>query len=144
MNDTANRPDKHPFTVPEGYFRSLEDRLHGRIHAPLRGTALLVMRVKPALMLALMFGIIAGFGYIVSKVTGLLYTDPVESGDPIMAMIEEGWLESSFIYSYSDEIDVETAFNSSLENTVTIDEDISEEIGSSLTEDELIEYLELK
>lgn len=137
MKDMKN----NPFTVPDGYFSTIEDRVRERIHAPRTPFNTFIMRVKPAFMLALMFGVIAGFGYIVSKVTGLIYTDPRESMDPIMAMIEDGWLESSFIYAYSEEIDVEDAFNNSLENTVTIDDELSEDIASSLTEEDIIEYL---
>ena len=101
-------------------------------------------KVKPAMMLALMFGVIAGFGWIVSKITGLLYTDPVESDDPITAMIEEGWIESSFIYAYSDEIDVEEALINSLENTVTMDEELSESIEALLSEEDIIRYQNLE
>ena len=134
----------NPFTVPDGYFSTVEDRVRSRLEAPPSSFGLFVMRVKPALMLTLMFGIIAGIGYVASRITGLLYTDPVESGDPIMAMIEEGWIESSFIYAYSDEIDVEEALSNSLENTVTMDEELSEEIESSLTEEDLVRYLDIK
>lgn len=131
---------RNPFSVPEGYFAGLEDSLHEKMHRPQSGLATAVLKVKPAIILALMFGIIAGFGYAVSKITGLIYTDPVESGDPILAMIQEGWLESSFIYAYSDEIDIETAFNNFLEDNVTIDESISEELEASITEEDIIRY----
>ena len=85
----------NPFTVPEGYFAELEDRLREVALSPEAQSVGWLAKVKPAMMLALMFGVIAGFGWIVSKITGLLYTDPVESDDPITAMIEEGWIESS-------------------------------------------------
>lgn len=131
---------QNPFSVPEGYFADLEDRLHDRIHAPEPKSHAIMAKVKPALVLALMFGIIAGFGYVVSKVTGLMYTDPMESGDPILAMIQEGWLESSFIYAYSDEIDIESALNDFLEDNVVIDDEISGELEASMTEEEIIRY----
>lgn len=131
---------QNPFSVPEGYFTDLEDRLHDRIHAPESRFHAIAAKVKPALVLALMFGIIAGFGYAVSKVTGLMYTDPVESSDPILAMIQEGWLESSFIYAYSDEIDIESALNDFLEDNVIIDDEISGELEASMTEEDIIRY----
>ena len=133
----------NPFTVPEGYFAELEDRLREVALSPEAQSVGWLAKVKPAMMLALMFGVIAGFGWIVSKITGLLYTDPVESEDPITAMIEEGWLESSFIYAYSDEIDVDEALVNSLENTVTMDEDLSEDIEALLTEEDIIRYYNL-
>jgi len=133
----------NPFTVPEGYFAELEDRLREVALSPEAQSVGWLAKVKPAMMLALMFGVIAGFGWIVSKITGLLYTDPMESEDPITAMIEEGWLESSFIYAYSDEIDVDEALVNSLENTVTMDEDLSEDIEALLTEEDIIRYYNL-
>ena len=133
----------NPFTVPEGYFAELEDRLREVALSPKAQSVGWLAKVKPAMMLALMFGVIAGFGWIVSKITSLLYTDPMESEDPITAMIEEGWLESSFIYAYSDEIDVDEALVNSLENTVTMDEDLSEDIEALLTEEDIIRYYNL-
>lgn len=140
MSDTKTEY-KNPFTVPDNYFESLEDRVRERIRKPDSRARIFIMRVKPALMLTLMFGVIAGFGWIASKVTSLLYTDPADTDDPIMAMIEQGYLESSFIYAYTDDIDVEQAFTYSLENTVTIDGDIEEELEASLTEEDILEYL---
>ena len=134
----------NPFTVPEGYFAELEDRLREVVLSPEAQSVGWLAKVKPAMMLALMFGVIAGFGWIVSKITGLLYTDPVESDDPITAMIEEGWIESSFIYAYSDEIDVEEALINSLENTVTMDEELSESIEALLSEEDIIRYQNLE
>ena len=134
----------NPFTVPEGYFAELEDRLRDVALSPEAQSVGWLAKVKPAMMLALMFGVIAGFGWIVSKITGLLYTDPVESDDPITAMIEEGWIESSFIYAYSDEIDVEEALINSLENTVTMDEELSESIEALLSEEDIIRYQNLE
>ena len=127
----------NPFTVPEGYFAELEDRLREVALSPEAQSVGWLAKVKPA------FGVIAGFGWIVSRITGLLYTDPMESEDPITAMIEEGWLESSFIYAYSDEIDVDEALVNSLENTVTMDEDLSEDIEALLTEEDIIRYYNL-
>lgn len=134
----------NPFTVPEGYFSELEDRLREIAVTPEPEHVGWLAKVKPAVMLTLMFGVIAGFGWIVSKITGLLYTDPVESDDPITAMIEEGWIESSFIYAYSDEIDVEEALINSLENTVTMDEELSESIEALLSEEDIIRYQNLE
>ncbi len=134
----------NPFTVPEGYFAELEDRLREVALSPEAQSVGWLAKVKPAMMLALMFGVIAGFGWIVSRITGLLYTDPVESDDPITAMIEEGWIESSFIYAYSDEIDVEEALINSLENTVTMDEELSESIEALLSEEDIIRYQNLE
>lgn len=142
MSEMKNDMTQNPFTVPDGYFESLEDRVRERIHRPATPFATFVMKAKPAFMMALMFGVIAGFGWIASRITPLLYEDPIDSEDPIMAMIEQGYLESSFIYAYSEEINLDEAFTYSLENTVTIEGEVEEELEATLTADDIIEYLE--
>ena len=107
----------NPFTVPEGYFAELEDRLREVALSPEAQSVGWLAKVKPAMMLALMFGVIAGFGWIVSKIT---------------------------IYAYSDEIDVEEALINSLENTVTMDEELSESIEALLSEEDIIRYQNLE
>ncbi len=142
MSEMKNDMTQNPFTVPDGYFESLEDRVRERIHRPATPFATFVMKAKPAFMMALMFGVIAGFGWIASRITPLLYEDPMDSEDPIMAMIEQGYLESSCIYAYSEEINLDEAFTYSLENTVTIEGEVEEELEATLTADDIIEYLE--
>lgn len=142
MSEIKEDITRNPFTVPDGYFESLEDRVRERIHRPATPFATFVMKAKPAFMMALMFAVIAGFGWLASKVTPLIYDGPAAPGDPIMAMIEEGYLESSFIYAYFEEIDVDEAFTYSLENTVTIDGEIEEDLESTLTEDDMWEHLD--
>lgn len=144
MNEKNNNITENPFTVPEGYFESLEDRIRDRIHKPATPFSSFVMKVKPALVMALMFGAIAGLGWLASKVTPLLYDDSAADEDTIMAMIEEGYLESSFIYAYLDEIDIDSEFKHYLENNVSIEGEIEEYLEASLTEDDFLEYLDDK
>lgn len=59
MNDLENI-NRNPFTVPDGYFESLEDRVRDRIRRPASPAIKFATKVKPAFMLALMFGAIAG------------------------------------------------------------------------------------
>lgn len=59
-----------------------------------------------------------------------------------MAMIEDGYLESSFIYAYYDEIDIDNAFTYYLEDNVTIDGEIEEYLEASLTEEDLLLYMD--
>ena len=120
MSEIKEDITPNPFTVPDGYFESLEDRVRERIHRPATPFATFVMKAKPAFMMALMFAVIAGFGWLASKVTPLLYEDPLESDDPIMA----------------------EAFTYSLENTVTIEGEVEEELEATLTEEDILEYLE--
>lgn len=76
MKDTKNILEQEalkqsPFTVPEGYFVTVEDRVRERIAAPAR-TSRLWMVLKPAITVAAMFLIIFGIGYATLSLTGTL------------------------------------------------------------------------
>lgn len=141
MSEKSYNITGNPFTVPEGYFESLEDRIRDRMQKPATPFSSFVTKVKPAFAMALMFGAIAGFGWLASKVTPLLYNDPAANEDAIMAMIEEGYLESSFIYAYLDEIDIDSEFKNYLENNVAIEGEVEEYLEASLTEEDILECL---
>ena len=64
MSEIKEDITPNPFTVPDGYFESLEDRVRERIHRPATPFATFVMKAKPAFMMALMFAVIAGFGWL--------------------------------------------------------------------------------
>ena len=64
MSEIKEDITRNPFTVPDGYFESLEDRVRERIHRPATPFATFVMKAKPAFMMALMFAVIAGFGWL--------------------------------------------------------------------------------
>ena len=100
---------KYPFDVPESYFSSLEDSVHKRIHKSPSRLSIFIMRLKPALMLALTFVIIAGLGYGVAALTDKM-TVQATPEDPLFSLIDEGYIKSDFIYSFYDEIDMQTAF----------------------------------
>ena len=53
---------QNPYTVPEGYFASVEDAVHDKIHNQQPENAL-VSALKSGLALACTFAIIFGFGY---------------------------------------------------------------------------------
>lgn len=60
-----------PFTVPEGYFATVEDRVRERIAKPERSTRLWTV-LKPGIAVAAMFLIIFGIGYATLSLTGTL------------------------------------------------------------------------
>ncbi len=103
---------RNPFSVPEGYFSQMEESVRQAIsseketaEALPKGTAML----KPALMLAAMFLIVAGLGLGVVKLTDVMY-QPEQQEEPhegIYALIEEGYLEHDFIDDYYAEINFE-------------------------------------
>ncbi len=60
-----------PFSVPEGYFETVEARVHDRIEASQRRPSLVAI-LRPAVLMACMFLIIGGIGYGTLKLTGSL------------------------------------------------------------------------
>ena len=76
MKDTKNILEqeslkKAPFTVPEGYFATVEDRVHERIAKPAKTSRLWTV-LKPGIAVAAMFLIIFGIGYATLSLTGTL------------------------------------------------------------------------
>ena len=76
MKDTKNILEQEslkqaPFTVPEGYFLTVEDRVRERIAKP-EGRTRLWTVLKPGMAVAAMFLIIFGIGYATLSLTGTL------------------------------------------------------------------------
>lgn len=101
----------------------------------------MLMRLKPALMLALMFGLIGSLGYIASNITDKYIRESNPAEEDIFVLIEEGYLKSSFIYSYYDDIDVQKSLEQSMENNLE-DEKINELLELTMAPQELLYYIE--
>ena len=76
MKETKNILDqeslrKAPFTVPEGYFATVEDRVRERVAKPAKASPLWRV-LKPGIAVAAMFLIIFGIGYATLSLTGTL------------------------------------------------------------------------
>lgn len=76
MKDTKNMLEQEslkqaPFTVPEGYFATVEDRVRERIAQPAKRSRLWTV-LKPGIAVAAMFLIIIGLGYATLSLTGTL------------------------------------------------------------------------
>ena len=127
---------KYPFDVPESYFSSLEDSVHKRIHKSPSRLSIFIMRLKPALMLALTFVIIAGLGYGVAALTDKM-TVQATPEDPLFSLIDEGYIKSDFIYSFYDEIDMQTAFIEDVE----VNEDMINYFLDEVSTEELYQIL---
>ena len=127
---------KYPFDVPESYFSSLEDSVHKRIHKSPSRLSIFIMRLKPALMLALTFGIIAGLGYGVAALTDRM-TVQASPEEPLFSLIDEGYIKSDFIYNFYDEIDLQTAFIEDVE----INEEMINYLLDEVTTEELYQIL---
>lgn len=132
---------QNPYSVPEGYFAELEDKVRAAVNpeyveAP-KGLALF----KPALVLAVMFAVVGGLGLGVAKITEKMYNPVREVEDEgIYALIEEGYIEPDFMYRYYDEFDLDEALTVGGEDRITA-EDIEEYIINSMTVEEVYYHI---
>lgn len=111
----------NPYTVPDGYFGSLDTRIMGRIGGcGAEGSGHGVPGVwerffKPALGMALSFALVFAIGFGIMKLTGR------EDGADFMSLDEYDMMKA-VVYNVSDE-------------------DSSATSDNALTEDEVVEYL---
>lgn len=82
----------NPFSVPEGYFDTVEDMVRERIRTPEKRGPMSIL--KPALLLACMFGIIFGIGYGALSLTGTINQ---EESRLTAETEEEIWFHSRFL-----------------------------------------------
>ena len=127
---------QNPFTVPEGYFASLEDTLRDKVLGSEKRPAGFVGVLKPALMLACSFAVIIGIGYGVLSLTKSFGTqqyqmsayeavaDAVENFDPAM-------------FEYLDQYD----FEGLASQFTPSEEDIMSYFATSSTDVALYDYL---
>lgn len=106
----------NPYTVPEGYFGSLDTRIMGRIGGlGTEGSGVWERYFKPALGMALSFALVFAIGFGIMKLTGR------EDGADFMSLDEYDMMKA-VVYNVSDE-------------------DSSATSDNALTEDEVVEYL---
>lgn len=96
MKETKNMLEQDslkqsPFTVPEGYFGSVEDRVRERIAKPAKSSRLWTV-LKPGIAVAAMFLIIFGLGYATLSLTGTLgsgrLNQMLADADPEISVVE--------------------------------------------------------
>lgn len=68
------RESGSPFSVPDGYFNGIEDRVREKISVPERKSPVWTI-AKPALILTCMFAVILGIGYGTMALTGTSASD---------------------------------------------------------------------
>ena len=107
-NDILQRNEfrQSPFTVPEGYFASLEDSLRDKVLVTGKMPAGFVGVLKPALMMACSFAVILGIGYGILSMTGSLSSQKAQMSayDEIAAAVEN---MDPAMFEYLDELDFE-------------------------------------
>ena len=96
MKETKNMLEQEslkqaPFTVPEGYFGSVEDCVRERIAKPAKSSRLWTV-LKPGIAVAAMFLIIFGLGYATLSLTGTLGSgrsnQMLADADPEISVVE--------------------------------------------------------
>lgn len=139
------RLKENPFSLPEGYFKTLEESVHARIHPEIEEVVpstpffRFLSLSKSYIVLAFSFFLILGIGYGVLTITSpKSHLEPVD--DSLFALIENGYINPAIIDDMYDDIAVEDAFIYAVENTVSIEE-INKVMEASLSEKEILYYL---
>lgn len=143
MNLNNEHLKQDPYSVSQSYIDSVEERVRASIRAKEKETPKIFLWLKPAFMLASMFLLIGSLGYIASNITDK-YTEAPSENDDILALIEEGYLKSSFIDSYYDELDIRDSFDQPSDNEIDSEKINTLFESSNLTPEELLYYIELE
>lgn len=143
MNLNNEHLKQDPYSISQSYIDSVEERVRASIRAKEKETPKIFLWLKPAFMLASMFLLIGSLGYIASNITDK-YIEAHSENDDILALIEEGYLKSSFIDSYYDELDIRDSFDQPSDNEIDSEKINTLFENSNLTPEELLYYIELE
>lgn len=143
MNLNNEHLKQDPYSVSQSYIDSVEERVRASIRAKEKETPKIFLWLKPAFMLASMFLLIGSLGYFASNITDK-YIETHSENDDILALIEEGYLKSSFIDSYYDELDIRDSFDQPSDNEIDSEKINTLFESSNLTPEELLYYIELE
>ncbi len=124
-----SRLKENPFSMPEGYLTTLENDIHEKIHKPEKYVSPFIAQTKSYAMLALSFVIILGIGYGVFSISSKLTNSSPAENSGVVALIEDGYVNSHFIEYLYDEIDLSGTFDSPAEQN-----------SDQVSERELMEY----
>lgn len=143
MNLNNEHLKQDPYSVSQSYIDSVEERVRASIRAKEKETPKIFLWLKPAFMLASMFLLIGSLGYFASNITDK-YIEAHSENDDILALIEEGYLKSSFIDSYYGELDIRDSFDQPSDNEIDSEKINTLFENSNLTPEELLYYIELE
>ena len=146
MNLNNEHLKQDPYSVSQSYIDSVEERVRASIRAKEKETPKIFLWLKPAFMLASMFLLIGSLGYLSCRQCSITdkYTEAHSENDDILALIEEGYLKSSFIDSYYDELDLRDSFDQPSDNEIDSERINTLFESSNLTPEELLYYIELE
>lgn len=123
---------ENPFVVPQGYFASVEDAVHQKIHKEEKVNPL-VSFFKTGIALASVFGIVFGLGYGAMYLTDTL--DTTESPIPAVASNEEANIDELIISAIGNSPIMET--EEEIENSPDMSDTLS--INKEMIEQYLID-----
>lgn len=119
---------ENPFVVPQGYFASVEDAVHQKIHKEEKVNPL-VSFFKTGIALASVFGIVFGLGYGAMYLTDTL--DTTESTIPAIASNEEANIDELIISAIGNypimETEEEIENSPDMSDTLSINKEMIEQ-----------------
>ena len=132
---------KRPFSVPEGYFSTIEDSVRGRIGiSQQREGNHLWASIKTGFALAFSFVFIFGMGYGVLSLTDTIYNDQFDmENDEFAILIKDGYIKHDFIDYLYDEIDIDKDY---LTEGVELYEELYQRIEDEMSQEDLLNIIE--
>lgn len=132
---------KRPFSVPDGYFSSVEDSVKDRIRTPQkRGDSPIWASIKTGFALAFSFLFIFGMGYGVISLTGSMQKDHFGmENDEFAILIRDGYIKHDFIDYLYDEIDIDKDY---LTEGVVLYEELYQSIEDEMSQEDLLNIIE--
>ncbi|MBQ2243208.1 MAG: hypothetical protein II318_03225 [Bacteroidales bacterium] len=132
---------KRPFSVPDGYFSSVEDSVKDRIRTPQkRGDSPIWASIKTGFALAFSFVFIFGMGYGVLSLTDTIHNDQFDmENDEFAILIKDGYIKHDFIDYLYDEIDIDKDY---LTEGVELYEELYQRIEDEMSQEDLLNIIE--
>lgn len=113
---------RNPFIMPEGYLTDLENSVHDRIYRSSTPFMSFIFKTKSYVTLGVSFLLILGIGYGVFALTSRVSSSEDASIMSVVTLIENGYLSSSFIDNYYDQIDVDEDLTSDINKDIVIED----------------------
>lgn len=132
---------QRPFSVPEGYFSTIEDSVRGRIGISQQGEGnQLWASIKTGFALAFSFVFIFGMGYGVLSLTDTIHNDQFDmENDEFAILIKDGYIKHDFIDYLYDEIDIDKDY---LTEGVELYEELYQRIEDEMSQEDLLNIIE--
>lgn len=137
MKETKNILDneklkENPFSLPEEYIRTLEANVHSIINNKEGEKEKKYKPLLSYLALAMSFALVLGLGYGIIPIATKYLDRSTSNNDPLLSLIDEGYISSNFIENYYDDIVITDSTTSDIETLQR----------QNITSEEIMYYLE--